>query len=179
MGEGEPKRIGLRAGGFSEGKGHGWGWGLHGGQRHPTAQDGQEGGGGCAPLGTEPPQSVPAVTMVVPSGSHQPLEGDTGVKLSLSPGRARLLGGWAGGSCGLLAPQRGRAPHPTPAPCCAWETGQKFHIQAWRNPVEGHQARLHGGRQSPSGMPHPHGDFVPRLQLGSESPRTAQEGDGV
>lgn len=115
MGEGEPKRIGLRAGGFSKGKGRGWGWGLRRGQWHPIAQDGQEGGGGCAPLGTEPPQSVPAATMVVPSGSHQPLEGDTGVKLSPSPGRARLLGGWAGGSCGLLA-RSVAVPHIPPLP---------------------------------------------------------------
>lgn len=45
---------------------------------------------------SEPPRCVPSVTVVVPSSSHQLLERDTGVKLSLSPGRALLLGGlWA------------------------------------------------------------------------------------
>lgn len=52
----EAKSIELRAGGFSKGKRHGWGWGLCRGQWYVMAWDVQEGGGGHAPLRTEPHQ---------------------------------------------------------------------------------------------------------------------------
>lgn len=81
--------TGLRPGGFSEGM-----WLGLGSAQGTVASNGTGwAGGDHAPLRNKPPRCVPAVTMVVPSGSHHPLEGDMGMMLSLSPGRALLLGG--------------------------------------------------------------------------------------
>ena len=55
-------------------------------------------------------------------------------------------------------------------PCCAWEMGQKFHTKPGGTQQMGTVPSSVGGRQSPSGVPHPSMDFVSLLQLGSESP---------
>lgn len=70
-------------------------------------------------------------------------------------------------------------PHVPPMPLAVCgKRGRSFKPKPGGTQRMGIVSGSMGGRQRPSGMPRPGGDFVPSLQLNSESPRCPKAAQG-